>query len=58
MVCEDSCIKPLSHAVYKPGRRSAYANVINRRSNVAIVVPSPRNTTRAYGTCKAIRCRL
>ena len=27
-------------------------------SNVAFVVPSPRTTTRAYGTCKAIRCRL
>ena len=31
MVCEDSCIKPLSHAVYKLGWRSVYANVINRR---------------------------
>ena len=27
-------------------------------SNVAVVVPSPRSTTRAYGTCKAIRGSL
>lgn len=43
MVCEDSCIKPLSHIV---------------DSNVAIVVPSQHTTTRAYGTCKAIRMSI
>ena len=60
MVCEDSCIKPLSHAVYKPGWRSAYANVINRRSNVARHGPKPMH----YNTClwylqsyKRVACR-
>nr|DAF28080.1 MAG TPA: hypothetical protein [Caudoviricetes sp.] len=32
--------------------------MINRRSNVAVIVPSQCTTTRAYGTCKAIRWSL